>query len=154
MEVVWWVLIPPLVDVSLVVELSALVVEAVSDFVSYHHSDPTEVQRFGEVLVVKRGLKDSRHAHWCNFTFFLHFEGGLTKLQRTPTKFFPLQKKGVPKGLLIYSMPGRPFPYHERGNRRIKLVTRLEESRRETWSGFGSENSRRSRRQGLLSTGS
>ena len=45
------------------VELSALIVEAVSDFVSYHHTDPTEVQRFGEVLVVKRRLKNPSGKH-------------------------------------------------------------------------------------------
>ena len=56
-------MIPPLVDISLVVELSALVVEAVSDFMSYHHSDPTEVQRLGEVLVVKRWLKNPSGKH-------------------------------------------------------------------------------------------
>ena len=48
--------VPPLVDVADVVELSALVVEAVRDLVADDDADAAEVQALREVLVVERRL--------------------------------------------------------------------------------------------------
>ena len=49
-------MIPPLVDVADVVELSALVVEAVRDLVADDDADAAEVQALRKVLVVERRL--------------------------------------------------------------------------------------------------
>jgi hypothetical protein len=38
-------IIPPLLEVAVLVELAALVVEAVRDFVTNHHSDPAVLNR-------------------------------------------------------------------------------------------------------------
>ena len=45
-------LVPPLIDVPLLVKLLALVVEAVRDLVSNHHTDPSKIQGFGEKLKI------------------------------------------------------------------------------------------------------
>ena len=44
--------VPPLVDVALLVELLPLVVEAVRDLVSNHHTDASKIQGFGEKLKI------------------------------------------------------------------------------------------------------
>ena len=49
-------IVPPLLQVAVLVELPALVVEAVGDLVTDHHTDPTVVQTFGEVPAVEEGL--------------------------------------------------------------------------------------------------
>ena len=50
-----------LVDVPLLVELLALVVEAVRDLVSNHHSDASKIQGFGEKLEIS--LQHSKTAY-------------------------------------------------------------------------------------------
>ncbi len=55
--------IPPLVDVTDVVELPALVVEPVRDLVTDDHADATEVQALWEELMVKRRLQYSGGKH-------------------------------------------------------------------------------------------
>ena len=57
-------MVPPLVDVAEVVELAALVVEAVRDLVADDDADAAVVERLREVLVVERGLQDSRGEHF------------------------------------------------------------------------------------------
>ena len=49
-------MVPPLVDVALVVKLPPFVVETVSDFVPNHHSDSPIVERLWKVFVVERRL--------------------------------------------------------------------------------------------------
>ena len=64
LEVDRGLVVPPLVDVAEVVELSALVVEAVGDLVADDDADAAVVQRLREVLVVERRLQDSRGEHF------------------------------------------------------------------------------------------
>ena len=45
--------VPPLVDVAQVIELSTFIVESVCDFVTYDYSDTSVIQAFGEMFVVK-----------------------------------------------------------------------------------------------------
>ena len=52
--------VPPLLQVSLLIELPALVVEAVSYFVPDHHPDPAVVEALGKVSTVEQRLQDSR----------------------------------------------------------------------------------------------
>ena len=56
-------MVPPLVDVAEVIELSALVVEAVGDLVADYDADAAVVQRLREVLVVERRLQYPRGEH-------------------------------------------------------------------------------------------
>ncbi len=55
--------VPPLLEVALLVELAALVVKAVGDLVADYHADAAVVQRLGEVLAVEQRLEDPRGKH-------------------------------------------------------------------------------------------
>ena len=55
--------VPPLHHVAVLVELPALVVEAVGDLVADHHADAAVVQRLGKVLRVEQRLQDTRWKH-------------------------------------------------------------------------------------------
>ncbi len=55
--------VPPLLDVAQVVELPALVVEAVRDLVPNDDTDTAVVQGLGEVFVVERWLQDGGREH-------------------------------------------------------------------------------------------
>jgi hypothetical protein len=56
-------MIPPLVDVADVVELPALVVEAVRDLVAYDHANPAKVQALWEELVIEWRLQNAGRKH-------------------------------------------------------------------------------------------
>lgn len=55
---------PPLLQVSVLVKLSAAVIEAVRDLVPYYHADAAVVEGAREGGVVERGLKDAGGEHW------------------------------------------------------------------------------------------
>ncbi len=56
-------MVPPLIDVSDVVELSAFVVEAVGDLVADDNPDPAVVEALGKELVVEWRLQDAGGEH-------------------------------------------------------------------------------------------
>ena len=55
--------VPPLIDVADVVELPALVVEAVRNLVADDHADAAEVQALREELVIEWWLQNSGGKH-------------------------------------------------------------------------------------------
>ena len=63
LEVDRGLVVPPLVDVAEIIELAALVVEAVRDLVADDDADAAVVERLREVLVVEWGLQDPRGEH-------------------------------------------------------------------------------------------
>ena len=48
--------IPPLIDVTHMIELSSFVIESVSDFVSYDHTNAAIVDALWKMLMIKRRL--------------------------------------------------------------------------------------------------
>ena len=64
LEALRGLVVPPLLDVPTLVELTSLVVETVGDFVADHDADSAKVESLGKVLVVERWLEDARRKHY------------------------------------------------------------------------------------------
>ena len=56
--------IPPLLEVAILVELTSLVVEAVRNFMTDDDADAAVVERLGELAAVEERLEDSGREHY------------------------------------------------------------------------------------------